>query len=98
MSEEEKKPEGEEAKKEMPRTFMSRAYLLPIAGEKNLYGLYRHIEVEDPKTKQREKMGKPIGPIRILRPIRKDEDESLVRVRTVHPKTGEALNLVEWDG
>lgn len=93
MSEEEKKIE---APPTMPRTFMSRAYLLPM--EKNLYGLYRNIEVEDPETGKREKAGKPIGPIRVLRPIRRGEDQSLVRVRTVHPKTGEALDLVEWDG
>jgi hypothetical protein len=93
MSEEEKKP----VPPDMPRTFMSRAYLLPITGEKDLYGLYRNIEVMDPATGQREKAGAPIGPIRILRPMKPGE-EDLVRVKTVHPKTGAALDLVEWNG
>lgn len=77
------------------RVFMTRAYLLPL--EKNLYGLFRDI-VEEDETGHREKRGKPIGPIKLLRPIRRGEDQDLVRVKTVHPKTGEALDLVEWEG
>jgi hypothetical protein len=95
MSEEEKKPEGEE-KPKINRTFMSRAYLLPI--DRELFGLYRNVEQEDPETGQREKLGKPIGPIKILRRKRPDDKAEAVRVRTVHPKTGESLELVEWEG
>ena len=73
----------------IPRTFMGPAYLLPM--EKGLYGLYRDITVEDPETNEREKAGK-IGPIKVLR---KAEGDEQIFLRTVHPKTGEALELTE---
>lgn len=81
MSEEENKPV-------IPRTFLGRAYLAEI--EKGLYGLYRQMEMENPETGQREKCGKPLGPIRILR--QKEGDEP-VHLRTVHPTTGQMLDL-----
>lgn len=76
-----------------PRYFFSPGYLKLL--EPGLYGLFRDTLVEDPKTGGREKVGKPVGPIRILRPRLPDEDERLVRLRTVHPQTGQALELVE---
>jgi len=53
---------------------------------------------EDAATGKREKLGKPIGPIKVLRKKRQTDPVEAVRVRTVHPKTGEALELVEWEG
>jgi hypothetical protein len=49
-------------------------------------------------TGKREKTGKPVGPIKILRKKLPSDKEEAVRVRTVHPKTGESLELVEWEG
>lgn len=91
----------EEKKEEVPnidgyRYFYSKAYLLPI--DKGLYGLYRSMIAEEVATGKREKTGKPIGPIKILRKKTPQDDEKAVRVRTVHPKTGESLELVEWEG
>jgi hypothetical protein len=93
MSEEEKLPDPQ---KPGNKIFMTRAYLLPI--DKQLFGLYRDVVEEDAETKQREKLGKPIGPIKILRRKTPSDKEESVRVRTVHPKTGESLDLVEWEG
>jgi hypothetical protein len=93
---EEQKPEVQEKPQLKNRVFMSRAYLLPI--DKDLFGLYRHLEEEDKDTGKREKLGKPIGPIKVLRRKRPSDKDEDVRVRTVHPKTGESLELVEWEG
>jgi hypothetical protein len=80
----------EEEKPKVARTWMSKAYLIQV--EKNLYGLYRHLEQENPDTGLREKVGKPIGPIRLLRPAKGDDQ---VVIRTVHPVTGQELSLCE---
>ncbi|MBV8068287.1 MAG: hypothetical protein JO270_00180 [Acidobacteriaceae bacterium] len=96
MSDEEKKPEGKEEPTLKNRVFMTRAYLKPI--DKELYGLFRDVVEEDAATGKREKLGKPIGPIKVLRKKRQTDPVEAVRVRTVHPKTGEALELVEWEG
>jgi hypothetical protein len=77
------------------RYFLSRAFLLPL--EKGVFGLFRSMLEEDPETKKREKVGEPIGPIRLLRTANKDEAEKVV-IRTVHPKTQELLELVEYEG
>ncbi len=79
----------------VPRTFASGAYLKII--DKNLYGLYRDILVEtDQKDLTghplREKTGKSIGPIALLRRAEKGE---FVYLRTQHPTTGEQLDLTE---
>lgn len=50
---------------------MTPAYLMPI--DMHTYGLFRHIEIEDPVTKKREKHGERIGPIWVMRPAEKGE-------------------------
>jgi hypothetical protein len=97
MSEDTKTPEEEKPLDiDGFRYFYSRAYLLPI--DKELFGLYRSMIAEEVATGKREKTGKPVGPIKILRKKLPSDKEEAVRVRTVHPKTGESLELVEWEG
>lgn len=87
----------EPSKAQVPRTFLSKAYLQEV--EKGLYGLFRNLEmVEVGKDGQevREKVGKPIGPLRLLREARKGE-ESRVVLRSHHPKEGRLLDLVEQE-
>lgn len=76
---------------DVPRTFLSRAYLLQL--EPGLYGLFRDVLQEDPESGRREKVGKPLGPIRLLR--KKERPDETTVIRTVHPSTGEDLDLVE---
>lgn len=82
--------------KKIPRTFMGKAYVTVL--EKDLYGLYRDVIVEedDPKTGTpiREKAGS-IGPIKLLREARKGEEQQVV-LRTSHPTdVGQIIDLVE---
>lgn len=83
-------------KEDMPRTFLSKAYLTEI--EKGTYGLYRDllVEVIDTKTGQtvREKHGPPIGPISMLREMRPGEEEAVV-LRSYDAKKDRLLELVE---
>ena len=77
------------------KVYASPAYLKPL--EKGLFGLFRNIEVEDRGSINgepvREKI-RTIGPIKTLREAARGE-EQLVKLRTVHPDTGELLELVE---
>lgn len=79
------------------KMFASPAFLKPL--EKGLFGLFRNIEVEyRDKTdnhgeRVREKL-KTIGPIKVLR-VAQPGEEQLIRLRTVHPDTGDLLELVE---
>jgi len=52
-----------------PRTFMTPAYIKQV--EPGLYEMWRDVVIEE--NGQREKFGKSIGPIMVLRPARKDE-------------------------
>lgn len=80
------------------RTFLSKAYLKEV--ERGTFGLFRDLVFEEADKKTgsliREKSGKPIGPIRLLREARKGEENRVV-MRTMHPKTGKAISLVEDD-
>lgn len=80
--------------KKVPRTFMGKAYLQEL--ERDLYGLFRNIEVEEigkDGKPVREKL-KAIGPIRLLREARKGEETQVV-LRTFHPTENRPLDLVE---
>lgn len=83
-------------KKDMPRTFLSKAYLVQI--ENGTYGLFRDllVEVIDPKSGQtvREKHGPPIGPISLLREMRPGEEAAVV-LRSYDAKKDHLLELVE---
>lgn len=57
-----KRKDGTEV--DVPRTFMSPAYLKEI--DTNVFAMFRDILVEE--KGQKEKWGKPIGPIMIFRP------------------------------
>jgi hypothetical protein len=52
-----------------PRVFMTPSYVREI--EPGLYEMYRDVEIEE--DGKREKFGKSIGPIMVLRPARKGE-------------------------
>jgi hypothetical protein len=51
--------------KDKPRTFMTPAYIREI--EPGLYEMFRDVEIEE--NGKREKFGKSIGPIMVLRPM-----------------------------
>jgi hypothetical protein len=72
----------------IPRTFMSPGYVREV--EPGTYALYRDILVEENGVK--EKMGKPVGPLALLRPARPDEKEDFF---TMTPD-GQPLKLVRF--
>jgi hypothetical protein len=80
-----------------PKVWLSAAYLRIL--EPNVFGLYRDalVEEKDQRTGKvtREKTGKPIGPIRLLREAKMPEEDKVVVLRTVHPTTGKEIALVE---
>lgn len=76
-------------KPKMPRTFLSPAYLVEV--EKGTYGLYRHLMVLDESTGNKEKVGKPIGPIVLFREA-KGQDTVHMRSTT---NDGRPINLTE---
>lgn len=82
--------------KPVKRTFLSKAYLREL--EPGTFGLFRNLEVEevDPKTGQpvREKVGRPIGPIGLLREAAKGEEAQVV-LRTYHPTQNRPIELVK---
>jgi hypothetical protein len=82
--------DSKDKKPKMPKTFLSPAYIKVL--EKNLYGLFRNLEVEE--KGQREKL-REIGPIKLLRKAKLPDEDKQVVIRTVDPKTGEAIGLVE---
>lgn len=57
-----------------PRTFMSPAYIRQI--EDDLFEMYRDIEIEE--NGKREKFGKSIGPIMVLRRLRQGEKPDFI--------------------
>lgn len=71
------------------RTFMSPAYILEV--EKGLYEMYRDIEVEE--NGKREKFGKKVGPIMVLRRKQKGEQADFT---TVDPR-GDVIELKRID-
>ncbi len=84
-------------KKDVPRTFLSKAYIVEL--EKGLWGLYRDVLVEtnefDKEGKPiREKVGKPLGPIGVLREMQKGEEEKVI-LRSYDPKLDKLLELVK---
>ena len=85
-------------KKKVPRTFLSKAYIMEL--EKGLWGLYRDLlvetDVKDEKTGDqiREKVGKPLGPIGLLREMQKGEEEHVV-LRSYDAKSDKLLELVK---
>ena len=90
MEEEVKKPVN------IPRTFWSKAYLKEL--DLGVFGLFRDwlVEGTDPKTgeKFKEKMGKPVGPIKVLREAKQGEEKEVV-LRTFHPTENRPIDLVE---
>ena len=88
---------ADEEKKEGKRVFAGRAFLQIL--EKGLYGVFREVIVEekDPRTGQmvREKLGRSIGPLRLLREMRAGEEQE-VKMRTIHPDTQKEIQLVEY--
>jgi hypothetical protein len=80
-----------------PKVFASPAFLKIM--DKDVYGLFRSIIVEEfnettGKT-VREKV-KDVGPISLLRELRKGEDKKVV-LRTHHPVDNRELSLVELE-
>lgn len=80
-----------------PKVWLTAAYVKML--EANLYGLFRDavVEEKDPRTGKvtREKTGKPIGPIRLLREAKLPDEDKRVVLKTVHPNTGKEIALVE---
>lgn len=73
-----------------PRTFMTPAYVRQV--DDNIYEMWRDIEIEE--NGKREKFGKSIGPIMVLRPARKGERVDFV---TSTPD-GQVIELHRIDG
>jgi hypothetical protein len=80
---------ADKEKPKLPRTFLSPAYLVEV--EKGTYGLYRNFTQLNEETGVKEKVGKPIGPIKLFREA-KGQDP--VHMRT-SAKDGRPLNLTE---
>ena len=72
---------------QVPRTFMGPAYVREV--EPNTYAMFRDmIKEEDGK---REKWGKPIGPLYMFRPAKKEEKEDFITT-----KGEEVIRLVRF--
>ena len=63
--------------KTVPRTFMTPAYVREI--EPDLFEMYRDVEIE--VDGKREKFGKSIGPVMVLRPARKGEKVDFITTK-----------------
>lgn len=86
-------------KPDVPRTFMSPAYVEEIRGDPGFYAMYRDVLVETDQPDGeggflREKFGKRIGPVMILREARRGEeadfttsrpDGTVLLLHRVHP-------------
>lgn len=86
------------AKRELKeRVFMGPGYVMPL--DKGTFGLYRDIYVKahDPRTGKevKERLGKPVGPIKVVRPRGKDDPAEAVVLRTYDPGTDKVIELVE---
>jgi hypothetical protein len=88
---------SEQEKEESPRVFAGPGFVMQL--EPGLYGIFRSVMTEerDPKTGKmvREKMGRNIGPLGLLREAKEGED-NLVVIRTIHPETQNEIKLVEY--
>ena len=76
--------------KNLPKTFMGPAYFLEK--EPGVYAMYRDVTVEE--NGEREKFGKPIGPMFLCRECKQNEKEdfvtslpdgTVVRLWRIHP-------------
>lgn len=86
--------EEDQDKPKAPKTYLSKAYLKHL--EKNLYGLFRNLEIED-EHGNREKI-KEIGPLKMLRKAKLPEEDKRVVLKTYEPATQEEIGLVELEG
>lgn len=73
-----------------PRTFMTPAYIREV--ENGLYEMWRDVEIEE--NGKREKFGRSIGPIMVLRPAAKGEKVDFISSRP----DGEVLELHSISG
>lgn len=86
----------EKKKVKIPPTFWSKAYL--VEEDPGTFILYRDMLVEGVDRKTQEKVREKVGrPIPVGKPLRRaaEGEEMRVVVRTVHPKSGEPIDLVE---
>lgn len=74
------------------RVFLSKAYLQPL--EPGIFGLFRNLMVEE-VSGQPEKLGKALGPIRVLRARRPDDPDEAVVLQTFDAASGQVVYLVE---
>lgn len=76
------------------KVFLSKAYLTRL--DKNTYGLFRNIEIEQQVNNKvvREKVGKPVGPISLLKK-KENNDTKPVVLRTICPLSNVEIKLVE---
>jgi hypothetical protein len=65
----------EKPKPQLARTFASPAYLVEV--EAKTFGLYRNITQLNEQTGQKEKVGKPIGPLALFRECEGNEQPDL---------------------
>lgn len=85
MSDEDKLIQRKFDTKNLPKTFMSPAYI--VEKEPGVFAMYRDIYMEENGNK--EKWGKPIGPMYLFRICTQDEKEDFLSSRT----DGEVLRL-----
>jgi hypothetical protein len=88
-----------------PRTFMTPAYIREV--EPGLYEMYRDVEIEE--NGKREKFGKSIGPIMVLRPMTNQEkgekpdfissapDGSLLELKRIDSRRPELIDMFPPD-
>lgn len=92
---EEKKDSTVKSTSEVPRTFLSPAFLVEV--EPRIFGLYRSLEMEEFDQKNgcssREKI-KDIGPISLFRECERDEKEDLV---SFHPTEHRPMRIRRVD-
>lgn len=77
-------------KPNVPRTFLTPAYCVEL--ERGTFGLFRHVEIEDPETRVREKFGERIGPIWLLREAKIGEEADFITSRP----DGTVIQLVKF--
>lgn len=73
----------------IPRTFMSAGYVREV--EPGTYALYRDILVMN-ESGEKEKSGKPVGPLALLRPAKPGEQEDFFTMTM----DGQPLRLVRF--
>lgn len=78
------------------RIFLSPGFLQIL--DRDRYGLFRQLFVQvtkDDGTVEREKAGKPVGPIDVFREKRPEDPPESVVMRTHHPHENRELQLVK---